>query len=73
MKAVPAAMRTADIRRDPRRPHLSIMRLANKLPARPPTVKMDVTRENVLSVIGMHEGDDILQVRTACIWLSAEI
>ena len=66
MKAVPDAMRIADIWLAPRRPHLSIMRLANKLPARPPAVKMEVTREKVLSVIGMHEGDDILHVRTAC-------
>ena len=73
MKAVPNAMRIADIRFAPRRPHLSMIRLANKLPERPPTVKIEVTREKVLSDIGMHCEDGILHVRTACIWLSAEI
>jgi hypothetical protein len=34
---------------------------------------MEVTREKVLSVIGIHDGDATLHVRTACIWLSAEI
>ena len=75
MKDVPDAMRIADIRLAPRRPHLSIMRFANKLPARPPTVKMEVTREKVTSDIGMQVvcGGGILHVRTACSWFRAEV
>ena len=67
MKAEPNAMRKAHIRWAPRRPHLSMIRLANKLPERPPTVKMEVTREKVTSDIGMQVvcGGGILHVRTA--------
>ena len=52
-----------------------MIRLANKLPARPPTVKMEETKEKVTSDIGMQvvcEGG-VLHVRTACNWFNAEV
>jgi hypothetical protein len=52
-----------------------MMRLENRLPVSPPTVKMDVTREKVKSDIGIQVvgGNNPLHVRTACIWLSTEM
>ena len=51
-----------------------MIRLANKLPTRPPTVKMEETMEKVTSDMGMHVVcGGILHERTACSWFSAEV
>jgi hypothetical protein len=84
IRAVPMAMKMAQIRLEPRLPALSITRLATRLPARPPIVKMAVRREKVTSDIGMHperrgvaakEGGIVvtLHVRTAWIWFNTEM
>jgi len=39
------------------RPWRSMTMLAVELPRKPPAVKIDVTRENVVSDIGMHVGN----------------
>lgn len=56
------------------------MTLALTLPTNPPTVNIEVTTEKVESDIGIQSGrpynepgSTFLQVKTACIWLSAEM
>jgi len=81
IKAVPIPIKMAQRRWVPRRPHLSMTRFATRLPARPPTVKIAVTKENSTSDIGIQldgrtvalVGSSDLQVKTACIWLRTEM
>ena len=81
MKHAPVAMHTALTFVAPLRPQRSMMRFATRLPQRPPIVKIAVTAEKVKSDMGMQVGRPwrrgcggcVLQVRTACIWLSTEI
>ena len=83
ISAVPRAMKMAQMRLDPRLPELSMTRFATRLPARPPIVKMAVSREKVRSDMGMQSarrgvagkacGVVTLHVRTPWIWLSTDM
>lgn len=85
MKTFPITTKKAQRRWVPRRPLLSMTRLATRLPARPPIVKTDVTKEKARPDIGMHvEGFESIgtrpgsgvppsQVKTAWIWFNTEI
>ena len=54
MRAAPIPIITAHIRLAPCLPHLSMTRLATRLPARPPTVNMEVRMEKVTSDMGIQ-------------------
>jgi hypothetical protein len=56
MRAAPLAVSKALTLVAPLRPRESIIRFADKLPMRPPIVKMAVTTEKIDSDIGMHVG-----------------